>query len=139
MLLLALSTTYNDPHGNGEAFLFSTWPAEAGFRAWRWSGANRFFQAAAVDFVAFGSGGHFGLWVGRSIGTGSTAACATFENEPLTEHSVAGGLEEPPLLSPFRVEVDELWRTLFLDFGGCGSGSRECLRSCSPPTRRRTT
>ena len=101
-----------EPHfySNGEAFLFSTWPAEAGFRAWRWSGANRFFQAAAVDFVAFGSGGHFGLWVGRSIGTGSTAACATFENEPLTEHSVAGGLEEPAMGdSAFEILELQVW------------------------------
>lgn len=86
---------FPEPHfyGSGEAFLFTTWPD--GFRAFSWSGANRYCQAAAIDFVAFGSGGHFGLWLGKSLRTGSTGRCETFENDPLTEHAVHGGLSEP--------------------------------------------
>ena len=104
---------YPEPHfyGTGEGFLFSTWPEEAeGFRAWRWSGANRYFQAAAIDFVAFGSGGHFGLWLGSSLTTGSTGRCATYENEPLTQHSVHGGLEAPYMGdSAFEVAEVQVW------------------------------
>ena len=80
------------------------------FRAWRWSGDNRYFQAAAIDFVAFGSGGHFGLWLGSSLTTGSTGRCATYENEPLTQHSVHGGLEEPHMGdSAFEVAEVQVW------------------------------
>ena len=101
-----------EPHfyGTGEGFLFSTWPADEGFRAWHWSGRNRFFQIASHDFVAFGSGGHFGLWLGKSLGTGSTGRCETFENEPLTQHSVHGGLAEPHLGdSAFEVREVQIW------------------------------
>lgn len=82
-------------YGTGESLLLSTWPGGR-YRAWRWSGANRHFQMAASDCVVFGSGGgHAGLWLGSSLAFGSTARCDTFDNEPLTEHNVAGGLEEP--------------------------------------------
>lgn len=108
-----------EPHfyGTGEAFLFSTWQpdGECGetFRSWAWTGANRYCQLASIDFLAFGSGGadgHFGLWLGRSLGTGSTGRCATFENKPLTEHSVEGGLDAPHRGdSAFEVQELQVW------------------------------
>lgn len=86
-----------EPHfyGNGDSFLFSTWPESEGFRAWKWSGGNRMFQCISIDFVAFGGGGHFGIWLGRSLSSGSTGPCATYANTALTEHAAAGGLKEP--------------------------------------------
>ena len=98
-------------YGTGEGFLFSTWPEESeGFRAWQWTGVNRHCQAAAVDFLAFGSGGHFGLWLGKALGTGSTGRCHTFENEPLTEHHVHGGLAQPHMGdTAFEVRECQLW------------------------------
>ena len=106
-----------DPHfhGCGEGFLFSTWvpadvSASGGFRAWRWSGANRHFQCAAIDFLAFGSGSHFGLWLGKSLTFGSTGRSETFHNEALTEHSVSGGLESPHGgASAFEVLELQVW------------------------------
>ena len=94
-----------------EAFLFSTWRKEAdGLHVYGWSGANRYCQLASIDFVAFGSGGHFGLWLGKELRTGSTGRCATFDNEPLTEHHVEGGLDEPHRGdSAFDVQEVQLW------------------------------
>lgn len=86
-----------EPHfyGNGDGFLFSTWPESEGFRAWRWSGTNRMFQCIAIDFVAFGGGGHFGIWLGSSLSSGSTGPSDTYANTALTEHAAVGGLKQP--------------------------------------------
>ena len=97
-------------HGNGDSFLFSTWPD--GFRHWPWTGANRHFQLATHDCLAFGGGGHFGLWLGNALGTGSTGRCETYANDPLTEqHRVRGGLPEPQAAdaSAFEVREVQVW------------------------------
>ena len=101
-------------HGTGETFLFSTWPEAEGFQAWGWDhdsvASNRSFQCAALDFIAFGSGGHFGLWLDNSLATGSTSRCDTFGNAPLTEHSIRGGLREPhDGISAFEVREIQVW------------------------------
>jgi len=101
-------------HGTGETFLFSTWPEAKGFRAWGWDhdsvASNRSFQCSALDFIAFGSGGHFGLWLDNSLATGSTSRCDTFGNAPLTEHSIRGGLREPhDGISAFEVSEIQVW------------------------------
>jgi len=94
-------------HGDGDSFLFTTWN---GFRMWRWSGGNRYFQLATHDCLAFGGGGHFGLWLGKALGTGSTGACDTYGNEPLTEHRVRGGLDRPHAAdSAFEVKEVQIW------------------------------
>lgn len=95
-------------HGTGESFLFSTWPH--GLRAWRWAGANGHFQLAAHDCLAFGGGGHFGLYLDAELRTGSTGRCETYDNEPLTEHHVAGGLDAPHAGdSAFEVHEVQVW------------------------------
>ena len=105
-------------HGSGESFLFSTWPAESGLRSWAWTGVNRHCQLAAHDCLAFGGGGHFGLWLGRSLATGSTARCDTYGNGPLTEHHVEGGLTEAEEgQAAFEVHEVQVWA---LEAGGRG-------------------
>lgn len=94
-------------HGDGDSFLFTTWK---GFRSWRWSGANRYFQLATHDCLAFGGGAHFGLWLGKALGTGSTGHCETYNNSPLTEHRVRGGLQEPhATVSAFEIREVQIW------------------------------
>ena len=101
-----------EPHfyGNGDSVLLSTWPK--GFNSWRWNreSGSRSFQCAAIDFIAFGSGGHFGLWLDKSLSFGSTGRCETYDNEPLTEHRVRGGLDEPHRGdSAFEVLEVQVW------------------------------
>jgi hypothetical protein len=61
--------------------------------AYPWSGANRYSQLCHVSSqrLAFGGGdcldgqSSFGLAIGKDFQVGSTAPCATFNNEPLCE------------------------------------------------------
>jgi hypothetical protein len=112
--------SHPSPHysGTGEGFLFSTWPK--GFRAWGWTRRNRHLQLASRDCLAFGGGGHFGLWISGSLDVGSTARSDTYENEPLTEHAVSGGLEAPlDGSSAFEVAEVQIW-----GFGAAASSRR---------------
>ena len=85
-----------EPHetqyqGNGESFLFSSWPH--GFRAHHWGRADEMFCLASLECLALGGGAHFGLWLGPSLASGSTGSSSTYgDNPPLTEHDHSGGL-----------------------------------------------
>ena len=80
----------NNFQGTGESFLFSWWPD--GFRAHHWTRANTHVLLASHECLALGGGAHFGLWLGRSLASGSTGASSTFGNQPLAEHDHRGGL-----------------------------------------------
>ena len=50
------------------------------------------------------------LWLGDSLASGSTARSETFDNEPLTEHFVQGGMPEPHSGdSAFQVLEVQVW------------------------------
>ena len=50
------------------------------------------------------------LWLGDSLNSGSTARSETFDNEPLTEHFVSGGMLEPHSGdSAFQVLEVQVW------------------------------
>jgi hypothetical protein len=66
--------------GNGETFLFKMHPT---FRRYNWTRRNDHFVLAAPDCLAFGGGGHFGLYFDGSFEYGSSQESATFENDCL--------------------------------------------------------
>ena len=67
--------------GNGESFLFKVHPS---FRRYNWTRKNDHFVLAAPDCLAFGGGGHFGLYFDASFEYGSSQESATFDNECLS-------------------------------------------------------
>ena len=80
--------------GNGETFLYSVHP---GFARYDWTRVNDHFVLAAGDCIAFGGGGHFGLYLDASFEFGSSQESATFGNRGL-----AGSMH-------FKVVKVEVW------------------------------
>lgn len=57
------------------------------FIRYPWTGDNLYFIKGNADSLAFGAGeGKYGLWLDEDLYHGSTQACKTFNNEPLTNH-----------------------------------------------------
>jgi len=68
-------------YGNGETFLFTTWPI---WTVYTWSGANEHFVTGDKKELHVGAeNGMFALWVDGGLNKGRTRACDTFGSEPL--------------------------------------------------------
>lgn len=72
-------------YGTGESFVFSCKPV---LSAYKWTRGNHFFQFSHGNILAMGggAGSHFALWVDEDLRTGTTSACSTFANPPLTNN-----------------------------------------------------
>lgn len=70
-------------YGTGESFVFSCKPV---LSAYKWTRGNHFFQFSHGNILAMGggAGSHFALWIDEDLRTGTTSACSTFANPPLT-------------------------------------------------------
>ncbi|XP_071781583.1 nuclear receptor coactivator 7 [Centroberyx gerrardi] len=69
-------------YGTGETFLYSFGPD---FKAYRWSGENSYFVRGHLESLQIGGGGGgFGLWLDADLYRGSSIACSTFHNAPLS-------------------------------------------------------
>ena len=66
--------------GSGESFVFRARPS---FNVYRWTRHNDHFLLVSQDCLAFGGGGHFGLWLNESLDCGSTGPCDTYGNPAL--------------------------------------------------------
>ena len=66
--------------GTGEAFVFKLAPV---FQAWSWTHGNSYFMLGKDDGLAVGGGGNFGLWLDAEFDSGTSAPCATFNNDCL--------------------------------------------------------
>ena len=83
-------------YGDPDTFAFTLAPAWGG--AYRWSGADRFFQSSTEQSLALG-GGPFALFMDEGLSKGSSAPCPTFRSPSL---SASGGEE-------FRVAACEVY------------------------------
>lgn len=82
-------------YGTGETFLYSF---SSEFKAYRWSGENSYFVRGHLDSLQIGAGGgHFGLWLDSALDHGSSFACHTFRNQPLSSRQ------------DFKVQDVEVW------------------------------
>ncbi|PXF43315.1 Oxidation resistance protein 1 [Gracilariopsis chorda] len=81
----ATATRY---YGSGESFVFGA-EDQTHLQIFRWSRQNSYFQFTSGSFLAIGggAGSHFALWIDEDLFMGTTSACATFENPPLTDVS----------------------------------------------------
>jgi len=71
-------------YGNGETFLFTTWPI---WTVYVWSGDNEHFVKGSKDsIIVGGSTGNFALWVNSDLDKGRTLACDTFRSGPLANN-----------------------------------------------------
>lgn len=68
-------------YGTGETFLFQLKPS---MEVYRWSPHLKtrtdFFIFGAVDSLAVGGGGNFGLWLDQELARGTSMGCTTFSN-----------------------------------------------------------
>lgn len=93
-------------YGTGESFVFGTIGSELA-KVYKWSRENSFFQFTSGNFLAIGggAGSHFALWVDEDLLMGTTSACSTFGNPPLT--NVAE--EDGPSSMEFKIVCLEVW------------------------------
>lgn len=69
-------------YGTGETFLYSFCPE---IKVYRWTGDNPYFVKGNTDSLQMGGGGgQLGLWLDATLYRGTTAKCATFNNQPLS-------------------------------------------------------
>jgi len=86
--------------GSGESFLFTF--RTGTITKYAWTRHNNYFQLANLRGIAFGGGGHFGLFLDADLSRGSTDWCRTFgsaclSNEKLFEvcHLEIWGFKTP--------------------------------------------
>jgi hypothetical protein len=80
--------------GNGETFVFSIFP---NLKIYPWTRKNSCFVTAKSDYIGFGGGDNFALWVTNGLRQGSSQPCETFNNPCLSS------------TSQFKVANIELW------------------------------
>ncbi|GAB2283394.1 hypothetical protein Dimus_017908 [Dionaea muscipula] len=81
--------------GTNNTFVFTDLPGHP--VVFRPTGANRYFTLCSADFLAFGGGGHFALYLDTDLLNGSSFASDTYGN-PCLAHS-----------QDFEVKEIELW------------------------------
>eukprot|EP00698_Gefionella_okellyi_P024628 TRINITY_DN8765_c0_g1_i2.p1 TRINITY_DN8765_c0_g1~~TRINITY_DN8765_c0_g1_i2.p1 ORF type:complete len:561 (-),score=93.11 TRINITY_DN8765_c0_g1_i2:44-1726(-) len=68
-------------YGMGETFVFTFHPT---FELYELSGRNHTIMLSDDKFIALGGGGSFAFWLDSHFDHGTTRACSTYDNPPLT-------------------------------------------------------
>jgi len=112
-------------YGSGETFLFAVEtvnnlprllggeePPNEAVRVFRWTGNNSYFMFSDREYLAMGSGGHFGVWLDAELLHGSSGSSATFGNPCLCRQPDNDSAEpDAPSdeVGEFSCDVLEVW------------------------------
>ncbi|KAF8625507.1 hypothetical protein AX15_005338 [Amanita polypyramis BW_CC] len=69
-------------YGSGESFMWRY--VKGQLSVYRWTGRNVYVALCGPDYISFGGGdGRYGLYLDEGLFEGTSAACPTFDNDPL--------------------------------------------------------
>ncbi|KAF9507340.1 hypothetical protein BS47DRAFT_1304131 [Hydnum rufescens UP504] len=94
-------------YGSGESFL---WKNQNGLQVFKWTGKNDYVALCEQDYISFGGGdGKYGLFLDSAFYDGSSASCATFDNEVLCSNLAGSHSDEKKGTVRFECLGLEAW------------------------------